>query len=95
MAPPCRIRSSLLAARTIASPPLPRSKDLQGVSDSDNDSGPGFSSSRRECRPPAAAAFRSEPSPQPDVAGITGIGGIHDITGIAEIDDADDITILS
>jgi len=68
--------------------------NFQGVSDSDNDSGLGFSSSRRERQPPAAAAGWSDTSPQPDVAGITGIGDIRNNTGIAEIDDLDDITIL-
>jgi len=67
--------------------------DLQGAPISDNDSGPDFSSSRRARRPPAAAAGWSETSPQPVVAGITGIGGIADSAGIADIEGLDDITI--
>jgi hypothetical protein len=67
--------------------------DLRGAPISDNDSGPGFSSSRRARLPPAAAAGWSEASPQPVVAGITGIRGIADIAGIADIDGLDDITI--
>jgi hypothetical protein len=66
----------------------------EGPPISDNDSGPGFSSSRCARRPPAAAAAWSATPPQLGVAGITGIGdiaGIAGIAGIADIDDLDDI----